>query len=71
MSRNVLIVGGAVLAALLVAVVVLLVVIIQQNNAAAEQDEHARIVAICEERIADPYGEDLDAMTSCVEDLSR
>lgn len=46
-------------------------VIISQNNAAAEQEEHNRHVAICEGNLADPYGEDFEAMIECLERLDE
>lgn len=59
--------GG--IAALLVVVSILLVVILGQMNAAAAQDEHSRIVKICESQVSDPYGGGLDAMTQCIDRL--
>lgn len=67
--RTLYVIVGAALA-LLGLVVVLLVVLIAQNNAAADQAEHARIVAICEAQLKDPYGEDLDKNLACIEDLT-
>lgn len=69
--RTWVIAGGAVLALLLVGVAVLLVVVIGQNNAAAEQDDLDRVTAICEDRFADPYGDDLAEMVACQDDLLK
>lgn len=68
-SRRVLYMILGAIGAALVAVVILLVVVINQNNKAAEQAELTRINAICEKGFADPYGDDLDAMLACQDDL--
>lgn len=68
-GRRPILIALVAMGALLAAVVVLLIVIINQNTAAAEQRDHERIVAICEDGLADPYGEDLGAMTACLERL--
>lgn len=68
-SRRLFWLVAGVLAALLVGVAVLLVVIVGQNNAAAEQAEHSRIVEICRSQVSDPFGDGLDAMVGCMEQL--
>ena len=61
----------AVVGGLLAVCAVIGVVLIGQLNSQAAQSSHDRIVAICEDGLADPYGSDLGAMTSCMEDLTR
>lgn len=70
-QTKVLIAVGAGLGALLIAVIIIGIVIIGQLNAAKDQAEHSRIVAICEDGLADPYGSDLDKMTACMTDLEE
>jgi hypothetical protein len=70
MTKKWITVAVAALAVLLTVVIVLLVVVIGQNSRAAEQEEHARIVAICE-RTHGSMDENLDAVIACIADLKE
>jgi flagellar basal body-associated protein FliL len=68
MTKKWMIVSAVALAVMLALVAVLLVVVIGQNSGAAEQEDHDRIVAICEDTHG-PMADNLDAVAACIADL--
>jgi len=70
-KRTLWIVVGAAVAALLIVGGILLGVLLAQGSSSTppSDDRHKSIVGICERQYEDPYGDDLDAFTRCVDEL--